>query len=249
MTKKEAIIEYIESTSNPSYTDYKNSVRVDLRPSAAYFWNVKNAYYSSNRSVSFPSLFELSNTTSAFNKIYFNNELDLSKVEVKWSSRISSTKFGSTVHKKATGNCIVSLNPAIHDVEKEWKNTLLHELVHVWQVQNSTKMNHSETFKNKSREIFEIDGKYKIEIKGSYDMMVKMSFTQYAIFRGENSINFMKNLSLSDIQFLKAHGIKVYRNTGKLLNVRHNKNIGSFMVSKYCYPADLIDLKNNFVSC
>lgn len=92
-----------------------------------------------------------------FNKEYFNNELKIPNF------RISTTKtvLGQCSIKKNIPTISISNYYDVEDVELN--NTLIHEMIHLYQWQVYKKMSHLDTFKSKANEIYSLsNGLYSI---------------------------------------------------------------------------------------
>ena len=90
---------------------------------------------------------------AALNRQYFGGEL--SPIPVRVSSRMT-TRLGALVLDAATGvaaEIAISRRHMMRDEESEVRDTVLHEMVHQWQVEAGHAPDHGRSFKAKAREV------------------------------------------------------------------------------------------------
>ena len=94
---------------------------------------------------------KLSEFYREYNKKYFNSVLK--EVPIKLSN--STRKFGEVKWFLINGKYRVehlSISKVVEWKEKELRDILIHEMIHVWQIQFKNTRGHDSFFKNKMRE-------------------------------------------------------------------------------------------------
>lgn len=177
------------------------------------------------------------------NKTFFNNSLNLNAIQFKTSSRMTKT-LG--VFKVRNGRQSITLSTLLFNQKEEWLTTLVHELVHAWQWQTGKPLDHGWSFKQKAREIYNIDPEVIITRTRTSDYIEKavanryqeFGRKQYAISKG-NRVWFLRTLQGSDLAALRARGYKVAQ-ASKPAAVRHCKNLRSLFTANYYYAASVV---------
>lgn len=83
-----------------------------------------------------------------YNKLYFGNKLP--SVAVKWSRKHTKDCRGMCVYHPETA---IYLNPSLKGWEKTWCLTLLHEMVHVEQQNDTRAADHGTKFQNRMKRL------------------------------------------------------------------------------------------------
>lgn len=159
---------------------------------------------------------ELQNLFNKFNSCYFNNELPVITIKL-CSAKSYAGIFILPRGTKKPAHIKISTFYDYPNIEIE--NTLIHEMVHLWQYINNYKDSHGESFKKKAIEINKI-GIHTVEIGvdiSTYSIDKKCIKPEYIAYWEVNSDNvrFCKVRSLSALITLKNHlknkfeGIKV----------------------------------------
>lgn len=98
---------------------------------------------------------ELKEKFQYYNKKYFNDGLPEVKIYIDHTRK----RLGAFHHRDKS----ISISDYLAREEHDVMNTLVHEMVHLWQYQMFHTSNHGATFKNKAREIYEIgNGEFNI---------------------------------------------------------------------------------------
>ena len=106
------------------------------------------------------------------NEKFFDNELDISNIIFIVSKRMTSS-LGSYRREYSHNKLIrqyIKISNRIIEGSEEWKNTLLHELIHAWQELKGYTDSHGKSFKRKAYQIslisdYKITRERKIEIE------------------------------------------------------------------------------------
>ena len=80
-----------------------------------------------------------------FNDKYFDNELFMPTFQIKQTKTYLGKAFGSRNH--------IIISNYLDRTEKEFQNTFIHEMIHLWQWKKYRDVNHGYTFKKKAAEI------------------------------------------------------------------------------------------------
>lgn len=178
-----------------------------------------------------------------FNIWFFEGELPISDIKFIVSNRMTRTR-GTMCSDKT-----LKLSSLVVAVDGEWQATLIHELIHFWQLEKFGTMDHGRTFQNKAFLInHQTDNKYKIGTKSSSNNVKYRALiaektkvqAQFILVNAEGHINFMKSLKESDIQLAKDRGVTIYVNPEAIQGVRHNKNFKSYLYKRYYYPKAIL---------
>lgn len=175
---------------------------------------------------------EIRNEAIQMNKTYFNNSLDISLVSFRISKRMTRSLGTFTVKR---GKQEITL--AYQLLENEWRNTLIHELVHCWQYQIYEWCNHGYSFKMKAREIYNKDGIYKITV--CTDSVGMSNFHKEKVkkpifhIHKDGRSHFLRSLSSSEYDHLEKSGFTIDKVSG--LNVTCHRNFSSMLSAKYHY--------------
>src|SRR5579872_1937079 len=101
------------------------------------------------------------------NVLYFNGELDLAKINFVISERMfrtlgwASYKYNVRLARMVYG---IKLAFLLADTPADnWHNTVVHEMVHIWQYMHGYMDHHGETFQMKAAMIRRIDPMMNIE--------------------------------------------------------------------------------------
>ena len=159
---------------------------------------------------------ELQNLFNEFNSCYFNNELPVISIKL-CSSKSYAGIFMQPRGTKRQAHIKISTFYKFPNIEIE--NTLVHEMVHLWQYTNNYKDWHGDSFKRRAAEINK-KGVHTVENSinvSSYNIDKNCIKPEYIAYWKVNSdkVRFCKVRSLSSLATLKTHlknkfeGIKV----------------------------------------
>lgn len=147
-----------------------------------------------------------------FNEKYFDNKLFMPNFKIKKSKSYFGKCFGRQ-------NLIIMSN-YLDRTEKDFQNTFIHEMIHLWQWQILHEMNHGKSFKKKAAEI-NMDGwniKRCSDNNGAQVINMKASTIYVLNFNYANRNCFSKtsftNLYSAYNRFRKCKGVtnlKAYR--------------------------------------
>ena len=188
-----------------------------------------------------------------FNTKYFAGMLVLGQIEFKLSAKMTRClgkfsvhrRLGTSPRQSITVSSDLFLDPA------QLANTIVHEMVHAWQLQTGRALDHGQSFVLKAKAIEAIDPSMVIERACSpTDMaanlaeaivqktMKKLS-RQYLVTKPgpRVQINFITNLTRSEIVNLKTMGYKVVLLASPALGFRNCKNFESLVQANYSYVA------------
>lgn len=178
-----------------------------------------------------------------FNQEFFEGELPVSDIKFIVSNRMTRTR--GTMCSDGT----LKLSSLVVAVDGEWQATLIHELIHFWQLEKFGTMNHGRTFQTKAFLInHQTNNKYKIGTKSSSNNVEYRALmaektkvqSQFILVNARGHVNFMKSLEESDIQTAKDRGVTIYVNHEAIQGVRHNKNFKAYLYKRYYYPKSLL---------
>jgi hypothetical protein len=187
-----------------------------------------------------------------FNSYYFDNELNIDDCNFRISKRMTRTRG-----KFFSKNKEITISHFLMENKIEWEITLLHELIHFWQLEKDYKLDHGESFKHKAFDIYKKSNKkFNIHRTTEYkdksieEKVIKKKTenikSQYIIIK-ENKVNFIRFLFNEEIIKLKNIGYEVYRNKKIISDVKHCKNFLYLINARYYYEKNTfkdLDLDN-----
>jgi hypothetical protein len=186
------------------------------------------------------------------NELYFGGELDLRSIRFSISNRMTRAmgKF-SYSHRQGQQIKVSSLLSGITD---EWKNTVVHELVHAWQYQSGLKLDHGYSFKKKAAEIARISNRQMIitrcgdneEVREvardrRSEKMITGGVRQYMFIKKNGRVLFLRNADSFAIKREKAYGAQVFVNDSEIwAPVSHAKNYLYLQMARRYYPKSVV---------
>lgn len=153
-----------------------------------------------------------------FNKRFFSDEIDLSNISFVW--RATKNRYGQATYWWMSGRAQIQLSDLYKCDEKDLDNTLIHELIHVWEFQkirkqyisqgrpltNVGRVGHGRTFHDKANEI-NSSSDYKITERESiqpFELQREYKIRKYALVaqgkRGVIFANISKNFNIENIK-------------------------------------------------
>ena len=177
-----------------------------------------------------------------FNKAYFNDELDLSKVKFLINTRLTRTR-GRCRYVKSSNTYEVQIGHLLLPYEVETRSTLLHELIHVWQRQKGKGVGHDRSFHRKASDIRRIsEGKFNIRTRASaqvaeYAQVIEkvLAPKEQWLIHKDGKYNFLRKIHDSEMKLLKELAFDVYK-VLKPVNVSHAKNLDYALKMRSYYP-------------
>lgn len=180
------------------------------------------------------------------NKTFFNDALNLDAIEFKTSSRMTRS-LG--VFKVRNGHQSITLSTLLFGQKEEWLTTLVHELVHAWQWQTEKPLDHGWSFKQKAREIYNIDSSVVITRTRSSeyidqavaDRHKEFGRKSYRISKG-NRVWFLRNIAGSDLTKLRSRGYQIAEASEPMLGFRHCKSLNALLTARYYYDMNQVEM-------
>ena len=175
----------------------------------------------------------------------FDDVLDLKAIHWKASTRMTNT-LGRFSVRGGLSYAVqtITISTLLFNDNKEWKTTLIHELVHAWQYQTGRKLDHGTSFKMKAQEIHRRFPEIIITRTRNSDYIDKAVASRQAEFGRKQfiivdrlgRINFLRNIHGPELTLLRSKGYAVYQNN-VVLNARHCKNVKALLQARYYYNA------------
>ncbi len=189
------------------------------------------------------------------NEKFFGGELSIDKMIFTWSDRMTNCCgvcfIGRKKQYKENGLSKIgriAINSGLKFDKDRFTNTLVHELVHLWQFENELKLNHGESFKNKAELIKIIDPKMIIT---RYIIMDKVpQEVRREIYKGirtsywvekDDKINFVQNVSQDNMEYLMSNNFKVFEVLEFISRPTHCRSFEAFKDKTYFYKLDAVD--------
>lgn len=184
------------------------------------------------------------------NKIYFNNDLDATKVQFKLSYRMTSTRG---MFKPTKPLPTITISHLIAEADIELERTMTHEMIHYLQYQKGFKLAHDLYFKIKALDIKKINPELDIKRTAFFKDQKTAGKIEnkrlsrnagkplYAVIRDDGEkVNFIRNISRVEKMHLiekKGYVIKEINNSTE---IRCCKNYQSLMTIKYYFPYEAV---------
>jgi predicted SprT family Zn-dependent metalloprotease len=160
---------------------------------------------------------------------------------------------GHFFYNRLTGLQEITISNILFQVNDphQWKQTLLHEMVHLAQYQKEYKVGHGNSFKRMAYEISKIDPTYVITRTSKHKAVAEMAKQksiqsikkQYLVRRtryGLEKYNFIKNISEDDKRFLVLHGYDL-QEIEPCTIVRNCRNLHALVKTNYYYPKSILE--------
>jgi hypothetical protein len=177
-----------------------------------------------------------------FNKKYFNSELKIVAIKLNRSNKI----IGYTKWKEENNiYTAISLEftKNIFWSESFFNNILLHEMIHLWQIQKQNDHGHSSLFKKKMQELnkkgFDITEKIKpfnVQYKKKkrlFVLILKDKDNNYSIITLKDKPSQIDNVKISNIIKDKELIYEGYKESEILNNFTAHRNVkGSYKINK-----------------
>jgi len=190
---------------------------------------------------------ELKAKAKEFNAEYFNSEIDFTGVTFKVSTRMTKI-WGLCRYKSYPKSFTVTLSAVILCDEVFTEQTLIHELVHVLEIQKYGSASHGSFFKSMGRTIGKLsEGKYSITRTSDSTPAVavvlanRMSQKNQYLLSKNGRVNFLRKLSVSEVIHAKAHGFNVYKVKNPTERIRHAKSFIYAVTPRRYYPEAIIN--------
>lgn len=178
------------------------------------------------------------------NSKYFNGQVKLWEIEFKTSAKMVNS-LGLYKVMRHTAKQSITISEVILNDMAEWKNTIVHEMVHALQYQKGLGLGHGASFKAKAAEIFKIDPKMIITAKCKNEKVSNLiaakkqekiaNSNQFLLKRPNGTYGFMKNLNKFEIDILVKNKFQVFYNPRPIARVQHYMNIDSCLNARYSY--------------
>jgi hypothetical protein len=185
------------------------------------------------------------------NSKYFNDELNISVISFEISGRMVRA-LGLYTVKNPTTRPVQSIKISKICISvNDWKNTMVHELVHAWQFQTGKPLDHGYYFKAKSDLIRRIDPKMIITTvckdpmvgeairaarTGKVGSIIKWMITS----ANGQQVHFLRSVDKLGFRTLAARGFRVYKLTTPVSKVSAKQNINSLINSRTHYSRSII---------
>lgn len=178
------------------------------------------------------------------NDTFFDNKIDVDAITFSINNRFKRT-LGQCEYNRASESIKIKLAGCLSNLDGNyWMKTLVHEMVHAFQYTVYGYADHGPTFKRLATLIRRVEPSIEITRLANVDSAKlfpdKKVSDQYLIVKGTQCWA-LRRMDRDRLRYLKDFGYKVFRNTGKPVNMRHCKNAITLKTVKYAYSLSAIN--------